>query len=59
MRALTNGALAALAEQLMQRVAGLIRDFEHDAASVAAEELRSGYMRGYQEASHEIRRDDE
>jgi hypothetical protein len=40
-------------------VAGLIRDFERDAAGVAAEEWRAGYMHGFQEAVHEIRHDDE
>jgi hypothetical protein len=59
MGAPTNSALAALAEQLAQRVTGLIRDFERDAALVAAEEWQAGYMHGYQEAKHEICHDDE
>jgi hypothetical protein len=43
----TNSALATLVEELIQRVAGLIRDFERDAAGVAAEEWRAGYMHGF------------
>jgi hypothetical protein len=35
-------------------MAGLIRDFERNAACIAAEEWRAGYMHGYQEAKHEI-----
>jgi len=59
MRAPTNSALAALADQLTQRVAGLIRDYERDAARIAAEEWQAGYMHGHQEAKHEIRSSDE
>jgi hypothetical protein len=59
MRAPINSALVTLTEQLVQRVAGLIRDFERNAACIAAEEWRAGYMHGYQEAKHEICHDDE
>jgi hypothetical protein len=54
-----NSALTTLAGELIQRVAGLIRDFERDAACITAEEWRAGYMHGFQEATHEIRDDDE
>ena len=59
MGAPTNSALAALIEQLAQRVTGLIRDLERYAALIAAEEWQAGYMHGYQEAKHEICHDDE
>lgn len=54
-----HSALASLADQLVQRVAGLLRDFEREAARIAHEEWQAGYMHGHQEAKHEIRHDGE
>jgi hypothetical protein len=45
-------------DELAQRVAALIRAFEHDAARIAHDEWRDGYMHGHEEASHEICRND-
>jgi hypothetical protein len=59
MGAPTNSALAALTEQLAQRMTELIRDFERDTALIAAEEWQAGYLHDYQEAKHEICHDDE